>query len=44
MRDTLFCLNLREKVICLSKVCKAWSELKGKAPGLFVDLHILVSR
>ena len=38
MRNILFRLNLREKVICTSMVCKAWSELKGKTPGLFVDL------
>ena len=38
MRDILFRLNLRERVICTSMVCKAWSEQKGKAPGLFVDL------
>ena len=38
MRDILFRLNLREKVICTSMVCKAWSELKDKTPGLFVDL------
>jgi len=32
-------LNLREKVIYVSKVCKAWKELKDKcSPGLFVDL------
>ena len=39
MRIVLHHLNLREKVICVSKVCKAWNELKDKcSPGLFVDL------
>jgi len=38
MRDVLSLLNLKEKVICVSKVCKAWNELKGKVPGIFVDL------
>ena len=39
MRIVLHHLNLREKVICVSKVCKAWNELKNKcSPGLFVDL------
>jgi len=39
MHTVLHHLNLREKVICVSKVCKAWNELKNKcSPGLFVDL------
>ena len=39
MRIVLHHLNLREKVICVSKVCKAWNELTDKcSPGLFVDL------
>ena len=38
IRDILFRLNLRERAICVGKICKAWSELKGRAPGLFVDL------
>ena len=37
MRDVLGRLNLRDKVVCVSKVCRAWNAFKT-TPGLFVDL------
>ena len=37
MRDVLGRLNLRDKVVCVSKVCRAWKAFKT-TPGLFVDL------
>ena len=37
MRDVLGRLNLRDKVVCVSKVCRAWNAFKT-IPGLFVDL------
>ena len=37
MRDVLGRLNLRDKVVCVSKVCRAWNAFKT-VPGLFADL------
>ena len=37
MRDVLGRLNLRDKVVCVSKVCRAWNAFKT-TPGLFADL------
>ena len=37
LHDILSCLNLREKIRCVGKVCRAWNELRTRS-DLFSDL------
>ena len=37
LHDVFSRLNLREKVRCMGKVCRAWNKLRSR-PGLFADL------